>query len=111
MSAAAPRAVDHPLRRLLAAAAPGRDIDMQGANTVEGRTALRGQRRALFEGAGWQDCAVYDRYALAPGTRFEGPALVEERESTCAVPPGARVSVDAHRNLVIDLPTPQEASS
>ncbi len=53
----------------LAAAAPGRDIDMQGANTVEGRTALRGQRRALFEGAGWQDCAVYDRYALAPGAR------------------------------------------
>jgi N-methylhydantoinase A len=94
----------------LAAAAPGRDIDMKGANVIEGRTAARGTRRALFESHGWQDCAVIDRYALAPGARFDGPALVEERESTCAIPPGARVTVDAHRNLVIDLPTPQEAT-
>jgi N-methylhydantoinase A len=47
---------------------------------------------------------VYDRYALAPGAVFEGPALVEERESTCVVGPGARVTVDAFRNLVIELP-------
>jgi N-methylhydantoinase A len=95
----------------LAAAAPGRDIDMKGANVIEGRAAARGVRSALFEGHGWCDCVVIDRYALAPGAAFDGPALVEERESTCAVPPGARVTVDAFRNLVIDLPTPQEASS
>jgi N-methylhydantoinase A len=58
----------------------------------------------LFEGAGWTPCTVYDRYALAPGAAFAGPALVEERESTCVVGPGATVSVDAFRNLVIDLP-------
>jgi hypothetical protein len=28
---------------------------------------------------------------------------VEERESTCVIPPGALVSVDRHRNLVIEL--------
>ena len=95
----------------LAAAAPGRDIDMKGANISEGRTAQRGTRRALYETHGWQDCTVYDRYALAPGASFAGPALVEERESTCAVPPGASVTVDAFRNLVIELPTPQEAPS
>ena len=94
----------------LAAAAPGRDIDMKGANVIEGRTARRGTRRALFENHGWQDCAVYDRYALGPGATLAGPALVEERESTCAIPPGATAVVDAFRNLVIDLPTPQEAT-
>ena len=47
--------------------------------------------------------AVYDRYRLAPGAAFAGPALVEERESTCVIPPGAQVSVDKHRNLVIEL--------
>jgi N-methylhydantoinase A len=94
----------------LAASAPGRDIDMQGANLIEGRTAQRGTRRALFELAGWQDCTIYDRYALTPGTRFAGPALVEERESTCAVPPGATVTVDSYRNLVIELPQQDEAS-
>jgi len=57
----------------------------------------------LFEGLGSVSCAVYDRYALAPGATFEGPALVEERESTCCIGPAARVSVDPFLNLVIDL--------
>jgi N-methylhydantoinase A len=57
----------------------------------------------LFEGLGPLPCAVYDRYALAPGATFEGPALVEERESTCCIGPDARVRVDEFLNLVIDL--------
>jgi len=47
--------------------------------------------------------AVYDRYALAAGTTLEGPALVEERESTCVVGPNDRVTVDNNLNLVITL--------
>src|SRR5204863_317509 len=44
---------------------------------------LKGRRRAWFpETRGWTECAVYDRYALAPGSRLDGPAIVEEREST-----------------------------
>jgi N-methylhydantoinase A len=57
----------------------------------------------LFEGLGSVSCAVYDRYALAPGATFAGPALVEERESTCCIGPDARVSVDQFLNLVIEL--------
>jgi N-methylhydantoinase A len=87
----------------LAASAPGRDIAMEGAQKSEAGEAKRGSRRALFEAHGWCDCAVYDRYRLAPGAAFAGPALVEERESTCVIPPGAQVSVDRHRNLVIEL--------
>jgi N-methylhydantoinase A len=87
----------------LAASAPGRDIVMEGAQKSEAGEARRGIRRALFEGHGWCECAVYDRYRLAPGAAFAGPALVEERESTCVIPPGAQVSVDKHRNLVIEL--------
>ena len=87
----------------LAASAPGRDIAMEGAQKAEAGEAKRGTRRALFEGHGWSDCAVYDRYRLAPGACFPGPALVEERESTCVIPPGAQVSVDRHLNLVIEL--------
>jgi N-methylhydantoinase A len=87
----------------LAASAPGRDIVMEGAQKSEAGEARRGIRRALFEGHGWCDCAVYDRYRLVPWAAFAGPALVEERESTCVIPPGAQVSVDKHRNLVIEL--------
>jgi N-methylhydantoinase A len=37
------------------------------------------------------------------GNVVAGPAIVEERESTLIVPPGARCDVDAHRNLVVTL--------
>jgi N-methylhydantoinase A len=46
---------------------------------------------------------VYDRYALTPGTTVKGPALIEERESTCVIGSGQAATVDAHYNLVADL--------
>jgi N-methylhydantoinase A/oxoprolinase/acetone carboxylase beta subunit len=66
--------------------------------------ALRGRRPVHFAGAGRvRSCPVYDRYALPPGAAFRGPAVVEERESTTVVPPGARIRVDPALNLVIAL--------
>jgi N-methylhydantoinase A len=90
----------------LACVAPGLDIRLGGAGPVASATladARRGSRKVLFEGHGWQECAVYDRYTLPVGARFAGPALIEERESTCVVGPDAVVSVDAIRNLVVEL--------
>ena len=45
---------------------------------------------------------VYDRYRLQPGARFEGPAIIEERESTLVVGPGTRCVTDPGWNLVAD---------
>ena len=60
-------------------------------------------RTAYFPEAGaFVAAPVYDRYALAPGATFEGPAIVEERESTTIIGPGARVRVDAARTLVAE---------
>ncbi len=47
---------------------------------------------------------VYDRYRLFPGASFEGPAVIEERESTLVVGGDAAVSVDDYGFLWIDLP-------
>ena len=47
--------------------------------------------------------AVYDRYALPVGAEIEGPAMVEERESTCVIGPEDRAVVDRHLNLVTEL--------
>jgi N-methylhydantoinase A len=67
--------------------------------------AVKTRRRAWFaEAAGWIDTPVYDRYALAPGTRFEGPAIVEERESTAVIGPGAGCQVDDGLTIVVTLP-------
>jgi N-methylhydantoinase A len=66
----------------------------------------KGERPAYFpETAGYVTCPVYDRYQLGPGTALRGPAIIEERESTVVVGPSAGVEVDAHRNVVIWLPT------
>jgi N-methylhydantoinase A len=66
----------------------------------------RGERPAYFpEASGYVNCPVYDRYQLTPGMVLHGPAIVEERESTMVVGPGARVEVDAYHNVVTWLPT------
>jgi N-methylhydantoinase A len=53
----------------------------------------------LPEGDGFQEVPIYDRYRLRPGTAFEGPAVVEERESTVIVGPETQVEIDRLWNL------------
>jgi len=65
--------------------------------------AIRGSRRAfLGRATGAVDCPVYDRYRLRAGHRGEGPAFVEERETTTVIGPHATFEVDANGVLVID---------
>lgn len=61
------------------------------------RSAYHPTKQQFFE---WP---VYDRYALRPGMEIKGPALIEERESTCVIGPDDRVVVDARFNLIADL--------
>jgi N-methylhydantoinase A len=69
-----------------------------------GAGRLKGTRPAYIPESGRHiDCPVYDRYALPPETRIEGPALIEERESTCVLGPGDVAVVDRRLNLVIDI--------
>jgi N-methylhydantoinase A len=56
------------------------------------------------EVGGWIDCPVHDRGALAFGHRFQGPAIVEQMDSTTLVLPGDVVEIDAYRNLILHSP-------
>jgi N-methylhydantoinase A len=65
---------------------------------------LVGHRPAYFPDAGgYVATAVYDRYRLTPGTRLEGPALVQERESTLVLAPGMRCLVADDGSVVVEL--------
>ena len=44
--------------------------------------------------------------ALVPGTRFAGPAIVEQSDSTLLVPPRRSVRADAYGNLLIEVGEP-----
>ena len=64
--------------------------------------ARKGKREIyLPEEEGFAAVPVYDRYRLDPGAAFDGPAVVEERESTVIVGPDSRAEVDGSRNLIV----------
>ena len=70
---------------------------------VPGAATPKSSRKAYFpEARGYVDTPVYDRYALTPGAIFAGPAIIEERESTTVIGPGARVSVDGRLTLILE---------
>ena len=69
-----------------------------------GVRALKGRRRICTPETGaFVDCPVYDRYALGAGASIEGPAVVEEAESTVVIGAGAEVRADEHNNLHLTL--------
>jgi N-methylhydantoinase A/oxoprolinase/acetone carboxylase beta subunit len=62
------------------------------------RTASR--QAYFFELGGLVDTPTFDRALLHSGAAFAGPAIVEERDSTAVIGPGAHVVVDDLLNLV-----------
>lgn len=71
---------------------------------ADARQAIKAMRKAYFDAAtGYVDCPVYDRYLLQSGSEIDGPAIVEERESTVLLAPRDRAVVDRWLNLVIDV--------
>jgi N-methylhydantoinase A len=63
----------------------------------------KGSRKIYIPDAGMVDVPVYDRYRLGAGDRLQGPAVIEERESTVVVNGPGEISVDQNRNLIVDL--------
>jgi N-methylhydantoinase A len=80
---------------------PKIDPDYSGTSLDD---AVKGQRKA-YSGLvkDFIPYTVYDRYKLFPGARFQGPAIIEERESTVIVGEDASVSVDEYGFLWIEL--------
>ena len=51
----------------------------------------------------WRDVPLYRREGLVPASRFNGPAVVAQEDTTLVIPDGAKASVDSHLNIVLDL--------
>jgi N-methylhydantoinase A len=65
---------------------------------------IKGTRPVYFpEFREFRPTTVYDRYALLPGATFDGPAIVEERESTLVIGPGGRFEVAASGNIIVSI--------
>ena len=64
--------------------------------------APKERREVYFAEAGaFVETPVYDRYQLPAGAGFEGPAVVDEYDSTLVVHPGFAAETDVHGNLFL----------
>ncbi len=90
----------------LTASGPRPQVQLPQVEAAPGpaERAVKAQRPAYFaELGGFVPTPVYDRYALQAGMTFEGPAIVEERDSTAVIGPQASVTVDRFANLIVTL--------
>jgi len=83
------------------------DLDLSALIDAEGRRAtvadaLRERRRVCFDGA-WLDTPVYRREWLPIDAVIEGPAVIEQMDTTILIPPGDRAEGDAIGNIVVTV--------
>ena len=63
--------------------------------------ARKGSRDVWFTSDAATETAIWDRNALAAGATLQGPAIVEQLDSTIVVPSGWHAHVDGFMNLVL----------
>ena len=77
-------------------------LDRAGSASVP---AIKGERAAYFPEAGRHiQTIVYDRRGLEPGEVYEGPAIVEEPETTLIVGPEGNFRLAETGNIVVEIP-------
>lgn len=60
-----------------------------------------GHREVWF--GGWIRTPVYDRSSFRPGMHFDGPAIVEQADTTSVIEPGQTARVDRQQNILIEV--------
>jgi len=90
----------------LRAAGPTPELRFQfsGAEAAGLESSTGTSRQVYFaELRGMVDTPVLNRYELRPGERLQGPAVIEERESTIVVGPQADAVVDENGNVLMSI--------
>ncbi|MBI2877922.1 MAG: hydantoinase/oxoprolinase family protein [Candidatus Tectomicrobia bacterium] len=66
--------------------------------------AWKGVRPVYFEAAnGFVEANLYDRQTIPVGSVLQGPAIVEQVDTTTVIPPGLTARVDDYSNIIIDI--------
>jgi N-methylhydantoinase A/oxoprolinase/acetone carboxylase beta subunit/N-methylhydantoinase B/oxoprolinase/acetone carboxylase alpha subunit len=78
-------------------------------NAQSTREALIGDRPVWFDGE-WLDTPVLRREILESGTVLEGPAVLEQLDSTILIEPDCHAEVDPFGNVIIEVPPAKDKS-
>jgi N-methylhydantoinase A len=77
-------------------------IERPAIPALEAKAAAKAKTtRAVYFNQKFVETAIYERAALGPGWRVDGPAIIEEFGSTTVVFPGQSLEVDAYGLLII----------
>jgi N-methylhydantoinase A len=75
--------------------------ETQGGATLD--AARKRPRRVWFRDAGFVEAEIYERGKLPAGAVFDGPAVIEQPDTTTVMPPGSHCTVDKYGNLIIKV--------
>lgn len=51
----------------------------------------------------WHDTAIHHRHQLSPGMVVQGPAIIEQADTTTVIEPSMTARVDAYGNLLVEV--------
>lgn len=88
--------------RVLVSAPSPKFVPIYHSTTIPGAKAKKGERQ-VYWGKDYISTPVYDRYAIPTHKKLKGPCIIEEVESTTVIGADSTVSIDEHKNIVIDL--------
>ncbi|MAY87203.1 MAG: hydantoin utilization protein A [Pseudooceanicola sp.] len=97
--------VDIRVLNLRVAAIGGRpkfDLRVLAPVTTGPASAARQGSRQMFAEGNWHETPVYDRLALPVGAVIDGPAILEQLDTTIIVEPGQSARVDDFGNAIIE---------
>jgi N-methylhydantoinase A len=87
----------------LSVVAPHAPVKITGATSTGVAGRISGTR-AVFHDGKWEQASVYARPDVPAGTAVQGPALIEQSDTTIWVLPGWQAQADATGNLLLTRP-------
>ncbi len=81
---------------------PQADIAALAGGREDGGPQAAATRPVWFT-QGWQDTPIYRRADIAVGTELNGPAIVEQMDTTIVIEPGCAAVADALGNLIVSV--------
>jgi N-methylhydantoinase A len=64
--------------------------------------AAKGSRQVFFDNS-WTTATVFDRFSLPAGEPIDGPAIIEQQDTTTLVPSDMVAEVDNLGNLILEV--------
>lgn len=91
------------LRTTVIGRRPPIDLTLFGSSNGVATTATPVSQRPVFFTSDFVDTPIYDRDTLNTNDVIDGPAIIQQPDTTVVIDPGATAKVDSLGNLVIDV--------